>query len=574
MGFNCPEWFYVCTGVQMAGGISAGIYTTTEPDLCKYLADDSQASFAFVEDNKQLKKFLAVRSSLPALKHLVVWGEPPLEGSGALSWEQFMEAGKDVPDADVKARTDELLPGHAATLIYTSGTTGPPKAVMLSHDNLAWVARVICFVQFGEDAHNHSLSGVSYLPLSHIAAQILDMHCCSNVGACVSFAQPDALKGSLKDTLLEVQPAIFFGVPRVFTKFEEKVKEIGSKITGFKKTVATLAKSTGAAYSESRRTGQPVPWSAWFARPIASFIIGQVRSKMGFGRTHGFFTGAAPIELSTLNYFAQFEMPILEVYGMSETTALITENTLTAWEPGTTGVVPDGIEVKLLNPSADGEGEIAVRGRCIMMGYMGNEAATRETFTEDGFLRTGDLGRFVASTGRPVPGVEKPFLKITGRIKELLITEGGENIPPVIIESKIKDELPAISNVVVIGDKRKYLTCLVTCKTSPTPEGTPSIDLAGPAKLVNPAVTTSEQAVSDPQWLAYVEHGLQEANKKADSNAQKVQKFRILPHDFSHLGPDAELGPTMKLMRRKVYQKWGHLIDEMYPEVVAAPTAF
>eukprot|EP01007_Sphenomonas_quadrangularis_P001411 NODE_2357_length_620_cov_84.429072_g2003_i0.p1 GENE.NODE_2357_length_620_cov_84.429072_g2003_i0~~NODE_2357_length_620_cov_84.429072_g2003_i0.p1 ORF type:complete len:183 (+),score=97.52 NODE_2357_length_620_cov_84.429072_g2003_i0:23-550(+) len=169
-------------------------------------------------------------------------------------------------------------------------------------------------------------------------------------------------------------------------------------------------------------------------------------------------------------------------------------------------------------------------------------------------MGTGDVGRFD----------EDGFLYITGRIKELLITAGGENIPPVVIERKMKEEMPAVSQFVVIGDKRKFLSALVTLKVEQDAEGLPTSTLASPATTVNPQVTTVEQAINDPVWRKYIEDGIKRGNARADSNAQKIQKFRILPEDFTHIGVDAVLGPTLKLMRRKVMLRYAAEVESMY----------
>lgn len=280
----------------------------------------------------------------------------------------------------------------------------------------------------------------------------------------------------------------------------------------------------------------------------------KVRLALGLDRCRFCFTGAAPIQMETLNFFGALGIPVDEVYGMSECAGPTTLGVPTARKFGSCGKIMPGCEIKLEHQEGrdkEGEGEICYRGRHIMMGYMNNPEKTRETIDADGWLHSGDVGRMD----------EDGFYYITGRIKELIITAGGENIAPVPIENALKEALPAISNCMMVGDKKKYNVMLVTLKTTALSDGTFTNTLAAEAALVS-AAKTIQEAKDDESWVEYLENGRSYANDKAVSRASKVQKIAILPTEFSIEG--GELGPTLKLKRHKVMEKYQDIIDALY----------
>eukprot|EP00164_Ancoracysta_twista_P000264 GFYU01000373.1.p1 GENE.GFYU01000373.1~~GFYU01000373.1.p1 ORF type:complete len:733 (-),score=291.21 GFYU01000373.1:191-2323(-) len=563
IGFNSREWFIANMGAIAAGGKAAGIYTTNGTDACKYITEHSEAAIVVVEDKDQLDKYIQIRDQLPLLQAIIMYrGEVPagVNVSGKVpvySWEEFMGKADSVPQSKIDQLIAAQRPGHCCTLIYTSGTTGPPKAVMISHDNLTWVARSMMGMlpDFGE-GQEHC---VSYLPLSHIAAQLADIHLPMSFTAfkpgcaTVWFARPDALKGTLGETLKAVRPTLFFGVPRVWEKIEEKMKAIGAKTTGVLKTVSTWAKSQGHDAFVHEQTGEDGEKNMMFA--VANgVILNKVKKAMGLDRCRLCLTGAAPITKDTLNYFGSLFVTINELYGMSECTGPQCVSVHGARRIGSCGHIIPSAEMKLEHVKGrdrEGEGEICYRGRHVMMGYMKNEAKTRESIDEDGWLHSGDVGRVD----------EYGLLYITGRIKELIITAGGENVAPVPVEDAIKSNCPGLSNVMMVGDKRKYNVALVTLKTKQLDDGSFSDQLIGEATSVGTATTVSE-AKQDKSWETYITNGIAAYNKTAVSNAAKVQKFRILDTDFSVNG--GELTATMKLRREIVSQKYASVIDGLY----------
>ena len=529
-GFNSPEWFAADVGAILAGGVAAGIYTTNGPEASAYIVSHSGAKIVFVENARHLAIMLAARDQMPNVTTFVQWsGEVDASVEGLLSWEAFLAAGADVPDADLDARMEATRPGHCATLIYTSGTTGHPKAVMVTHDNLTWNAK-LTFSLISKVDEEHL---ISFLPLSHVAGQMLDIIGPMITGGTIWFARPDALKGTLFDTVKAVRPTVFLAVPRVFEKLADKLKMV----------MAAKAKAAAAA----GETPQPLP-------------EGAVQAMLGLDRCHYVSTAAAPISLQILQFFKKIGIEIFSIYGMSENTGASSVSLAGANKLGAVGKPMPHTEIKLADPDAEGNGEICKRGRHVFAGYKDNEEASAAAIDEDGFLHSGDLGRFD----------EDGFLHITGRIKELLITAGGENVGPVGIETYIKDHCPLLSNAICIGDRRKYLSLLVAIKceidmTNGKATETPTPDaLAVLAKIGSTATTVSEAHACE-KVKAYVQSTIDDYNENGSvSRAQLIRKWEFLPEDVS-IGNGC-LTSTMKLKRRIVYKVFSDVIESMYVE--------
>jgi long-chain-fatty-acid--CoA ligase ACSBG len=574
IGFNSPEWFLANVGAIICGAKAAGIYTTNGPEAAAYIANHSEAEIIVCENAYQVEKFVKTLPTLPHVKALVVWsGEVPVSAQHlkipCLKWDEFFHLGEDRDGAlsrIVEERMARQRPGHCCTLIYTSGTTGDPKAVMISHDSLTWTAR--CVIESFSPLRVGPHEFISYLPLSHVAAQMLDIHAPIVITAmgsscCVTFARPDALKGTLADSLRQIRPTGFFGVPRVWEKFHERMMAVGASTTGIRRTIATWAKQIGSQKWLSDQLppeGSRVRQSPPVMYPVADHIVfKKVKQNLGLDRATWFLSGAAPITRDTLSYFGSLDMPILEVYGMSECCGPSTLAMPEAFRLGSVGPAIPGVELRIdHDPSRDppGHGEICYRGRNVMMGYMKNVAKTVEAIDKDGWLHSGDVGHLD----------EYGMLSITGRIKELIITAGGENIAPVPIEEAIKAALPAISNVMMVGDKRKYNVCLVTLRTELNEEtGRHTDKLVGASLGLNGSkATTTQEAKECPVWRSYITNGIQQVNQNAVSNAQKIQKFAILDEDFTDRNGD--LTPTLKLRRSVVTDKYQDLIDSLYAD--------
>jgi len=564
--FPQPEWFIATSGSILAGCIGAGIYMTNTAESCHYISEHSKAEVVVLEGNYQLKKYIGLpKGKLSHIKALVVYGEAVDKNLAAKSdipvypWDEFLRVGASVTDDQVDSRGAAIRPGNCASLIYTSGTTGPPKAVMISHDNITWTAQNI-IDHYMYLSHEDRI--VSYLPLSHIAAQIIDIFAIMQLGACTYFAQPDALKGTLTVTMKEVRPTFFFGVPRVWEKIEEKMVQIGRSNSGVMLLLAKWAKSLGAEHCRMAQYGNgggaPCCYSA-----ANTIVLTNIKKALGLDQAKGCFTAAAPISTDTLNYFASLDIPVYEVFGQSECTGPHTVSAQKCWKIGTCGRPLKGTE-SIIVPST---GELCYRGRHIFMGYMYMADKTAETIDDEGYLHSGDVAVFDSDVDNDIVG-PSGFMKITGRIKELIITAGGENVPPVLIENEVKSAMVAVSNCMVIGDKRKFLTMLVSLKVEVDGEGKPTDALAADAlfaaKQIGSSATTYSAAKADPLFKEYIDKGVKTANSKTTSNAQIVQKWVWLPVDFSEKAGD--LTPTLKLKRSVVDAKYSDLIESLYKE--------
>ncbi|KDO19768.1 hypothetical protein SPRG_15102 [Saprolegnia parasitica CBS 223.65] len=553
-GFNSTEWFAAYMGCIMAGGAATGVYTTNGPQACQYVCNNSLARVVVCDGVKQLEKFMSIADQLPSLKALVVYNaQLPADVECCVpiyDFDAFLGLGSDISTATIQERIDIQRPGNCASLIYTSGTTGNPKGVMLSHDNLTYTLRAVTS-GFQGDLFNNTERIISFLPLSHIAGQILDIGIQIYYGLHIYFAEPDALKGSLGKTMKEVHPTFFLAVPRVFEKISEKMVEVGRGSKGLKKAIATWARRVGgqkvvmSQYHESG--GKPCGYD--FAKAL---VFNKVRDALGLDKCKAFYSGAAPLSPEVTAFFASLDIPIYEAMGLSETTGISFFNYPHKWKQSCLGHFLTGTDVKI-DPT---NSELLIRGRHVMMGYINNEEGTAAALDEDGFLHTGDCAS-LDSDG---------FAFMTGRLKELIITAGGENVPPVLIENVIKEELPLLGNVMIIGDKRKFLSAIFTFRVTVDEHGEPTDKLDAEAKYIlaqlDSSASTVAEAMADPKIKTYLDAGLKRANARATSHAQNIQKYIFVARDFSV--PGGEMTPTLKIKRNVVADKYAAEIDAMY----------
>uniref|UniRef100_A0A3B5LQM1 Long-chain-fatty-acid--CoA ligase ACSBG2 n=1 Tax=Xiphophorus couchianus TaxID=32473 RepID=A0A3B5LQM1_9TELE len=520
--------------------------------------ENSKANIIVVENHKQLQKILQIEDKLPHLKAIIQYKDALKEKRPNLySWAEFMELGRDVPDGPLDAIISSQKPNQCCTLIYTSGTTGQPKGVMLSHDNITWTAHSTGLHVQLTDATEAQEKVVSYLPLSHVAAQMVDIWVTMKAGGLTYFAQPDALKGSLVNTLKEVHPTAFMGVPRVWEKMQEKMKSVGAKSSTVQRKVAAWAKDVGLQTNLTKMNHYQV---------AKKLVFKKVRKALGLDRCTRCYTGAAPITKDTLEFFLSLNIPLYELYGMSESTGPHTISKPEAFKLTSCGKEIPGCKTKLHSPDEEGNGEICFWGRHVFMGYLNMLDKTQEAIDENGWLHSGDLGKH-----------DNGFLFITGRIKEMIITAGGENIPPIPIEDAVKEAVPLISNAMLIGDKKKFLTMLLTIKCQVNAEtGDPEDELTPEAvelcrNLGSNATRVSNIAGGRDRTIhAAIQEGINRVNEKATSNAQRIQKWIVLERDFSVGG--GELGPTMKLKRPVVLKMYREQIDNFYKETPTPTT--
>jgi long-subunit acyl-CoA synthetase (AMP-forming) len=413
-----------------------------------------------------------------------------------------------------------------ATLIYTSGTTGTPKGVMLSHDNLTWTANNAIGLIGGKEDDEV----VSYLPLSHIAEQVASLHGPMAFGACVTFAES---MEKLGDALREVRPHYFLAVPRVWEKIQEKIMAAGAKNPPLKKKIAAWARRQGlvGGYADQQRIAKSPLYAV-----ANALVFKKVRKTLGLDRARILVTSAAPISRDTLEFFLSLGLPICEVYGMSECTGPATASLPDRYHTGKAGFALPGAEIKIAE-----DGEVCMRGRHVFMGYYKDTAATAETLDKDGWLHSGDIGTLDA----------KGFLQITDRKKDLIITAGGENIAPALVEGYLKG-IPVVSQAVVIGDRQRYLSVLLTLNKERIQQD---------AEACGSGACDPETAAKDDKFLAFLQKQIDNVNARL-ARVQAVKKFRVLPTEFTIEG--GELTPTMKIKRKVVTEKYKQEIEQLY----------
>jgi long-chain acyl-CoA synthetase len=525
LGFNRPEWVIFNHAAMMAGGVAAGIYTTCSPDEVQYIVHHAEASIVLVEDEHQWKKIDARRAQLPMLKHVVLMkGAPEIKDPLVMSWEAFNGKAAATPETTLDERISKLQQDELATLIYTSGTTGPPKGVMLSHRNLAWTAQTLAETQGAEEGD----CGLSYLPLSHIAEQMCTLHAPATTGATVYFAESIE---KVPDNLKEVQPTIFFGVPRIWEKFHAGITAKLALATGDKKYLVAWTRLVCIDVNARRARGEPIPplLDAQY-KLVKKLVLDKLKPALGLGRARRCISGAAPIAKEVLEFFASIDLLVHEVYGQSEDTGPTTLNVPGRTRLGSVGPAIPGVQVKIAD-----DGEILVKGPNVFLGYYKEPEATKETLTPDGWLRSGDLGEID----------RKGFLSITGRKKEIIITAGGKNIAPKNIEAAIKTS-KLVSEAVVIGDRRKFLSVLITLDDAAC------------------------QPMSREQVQAELQRVIDDVNTTL-ARVEQVKKFTVLSRQF---GIDTgELTPTLKVKRKIVNQNFAKEIEAMYADDSAAVRA-
>ncbi len=527
LGFNRPEWVTMDLANMTLGGAPAGIYTTCSANEVQYIVAHAQAPVVLVENTEQWEKIKKVRNELPRLRYVVMMKDGgEVDDPMVLGWEEFIAKGDGVADDFVEQRLQELEPKKVATLIYTSGTTGPPKGVMLTHENLAWTAKV---AQGMVNLRPHDCS-ISYLPLSHIAEQMFTIHGPVTSGASVYFAQS---LDDLPDDLKSVQPTVFFGVPRIWEKFYTGITTKLEAAEGGKAKLLAWARKVGREVSKLRNQNKelgPLLRAQYVAAD--TLVFSKLKDAIGLGRARVCVSGAAPISVEILEFFAEFDLVVHEVYGQSEDSGPTSFNLPGKTKFGTVGPVVPGVEVQIAV-----DGEILVRGPNVFAGYF-NDKPNTEACLVDGWLHSGDLGEIDA----------QGFLSITGRKKDIIITAGGKNIAPKNIESAIKN-LDIVGEAVLVGDRRKYLSALISLDIDKLGEFATKHGLAEGDVSQSDALRDHLQTHIDGvnSLFARVEH---------------VRKFTVLKRPLSV--ENGELTPTLKVKRKVVYEHFAAEIEGMY----------
>ncbi len=547
---NRCEWLFSDIGITAVRAVTVGLYPTNPAAEVLHVLRDSGTSVLIAEDQEQLDKALEIIDELPELRHLVYIEPRGIAGRYTdprlLSWTELLERGAEHRDAHpgaVDARAEQAQDDDIATLVYTSGTTGPPKGAMLTIANIEFVIETLAqHGAFVDPPANDKDLIVSYLPLCHVAERVFTTWFNAAVGTQVNFAESIE---TVQVALREVQPTIVFGVPRIWEKIAAGVH----------------IRMSGASRLKKLNFGLWMKVSQWIGRRLVEndgnhtlatrlayaagwvFLYRPLRERLGLGKARYAASGAAPIAPEVLEFFMGIGVPMHEVYGMTENSAIATANRAGRIKVGTVGEPQESAEVRL-DPET---GEILTRHAGTFAGYWNNPEATARTITEDGWLRTGDVGEWVDGT----------HLKITDRIKDIIITAGGKNISPSEIENSLKSS-PYIKEAIVIGDRRKYLTALIGIELDTVG------DWAQRRKL---AFTTYRDLSQKPEVIELVQEVVEATNTKFAS-VETIKRFRLMPKELDH--EQGELTATQKIKRPAITRQFAAEIADMYDEEVRA----
>ena len=534
---NCPEWLFTDMGVLSVGAVTNGIYTTDSPKQVEYIVNDSNTRFFFAEDEEQLDKILEVRGRCPDLAKIIVFDMEGLHNfrdEQVMSFAALLELGAQYERAhpDAWERMVEIAkPNDLAILVYTSGTTGPPKGAMLSHGNILFQLGYPTFItRLGEGDEQ-----LSFLPLCHIAERTFSVFSPLESGATVNFAESI---DTVPDNLREVGPALFFAVPRIWERFYSGVVLRMKDATTLGKLAYRWAIGVGMRIADHRIAGTAPGAGLKLLYRLADFLVlDNIRRSLGLHRARGAGTGAAPIAPELIKWYMALGIDMREVYGQTENCGLATGMPGDRIKLGTVGLARPDTEV-MISP----QGEILLKGPHVFMGYYKNPRRTAETVV-DGWLHTGDVGE-IDNEG---------FVRITDRMKDIIITAGGKNITPSEIENQLKFS-PYIADAVVIGDRRKYLTCLIMLD----PETVAQYAQEHSVPFTNFASLCRAKPIQE-----LIGGEVEKVNKRF-AQVETIKKFRLIEQVLT--AEDEELTPTMKLKRTLVNRKYNELIDGMYAE--------
>jgi long-chain acyl-CoA synthetase len=502
-----PEWTFANFGILASGAASVSIYQTNSPEEVHYVADHSESTALFAEDAEQLEKIRKIRGDLPHLEHVIAFESDGKDDHIPL--DDLRERGRQHSDEEYEARIADVTPDDVCLYIYTSGTTGPPKGCILTHGNYRRVLDMTLEMGvLGEDELVYL-----FLPLAHAFAVLIQFGAI-DLGSTIAYWEKDPQK--IVPNLMEVKPTYFPSVPRIF----EKIYQLATSNAPDKQQLEQ-AVQLGMKVRLAQQRGDDVPAELMEKFEQADEALYQnVRNIFG-GRIRQCVTGAAPIAPEILEFFYACGVPVMEGYGMTETSTIATGQTPDEFRFGSIGKPLPGVEVKIAD-----DGEILLRGDNIFQGYYKNEEASQEAL-EGGWLHTGDLGRID----------EDGFVYISGRKKDIIITAGGKNITPANLENGIKQN-QYVSQCVVVGDRRPYLVALVT---------------------LDPEVATEET----PEIRDSIQKTIDEVNSKVGP-VEQIKYFKLLPHDLSQ--ETGELTPTMKVKRNVVHEKYAPDIDALYEQ--------
>lgn len=519
---NSPEWNFVDMGLMQIGAIQIPIYPTISLEHYRHIFTEAEIKVVVLSDKEIYEKIKPVLDD--GVEHVYMIDEV----DGTEHWTDLLEQGKTSRLDEIESIKDEISPDDVATIIYTSGTTGPPKGVMLTHRNF-----VSNFMAVTEIINKNPVDKVmSFLPLCHVYERMLN-YMYQNIGVSIYYAESIEALG---DNLKEVKPQMFCAVPRVLEKTYDKIVNKGRNLPLLTKIIFFWAIKIGEQFDHHKK----LSWWYHFKLKIADFLVFKKWRKGLGGELKLIVSGGATLQSKLARTFWAAGIEIMEGYGLTETSPVIAVNNYdeNGIKIGTVGPVLKGVEVKFSD-----DGEILCKGPNLMKGYYLQPEKTREMFTEDGWLKTGDVGYLE----------DNRFLRITDRKKEMFKTSGGKYIAPQVIENKFKGS-PFIENIIVIGDNKKFTSALIVPNF---------VHLRSWCKVKGIPYKGDEEMIRDKRIVNRFQRVIDEMNENF-GKIEQVKKFRLLSDAWSVEG--GELSPTLKLKRRVIYDKYQHLVDELYDE--------
>ncbi|MCS6916623.1 MAG: long-chain fatty acid--CoA ligase [Chitinophagales bacterium] len=522
VGNNCPQWNFADLGIMQIGAVTVPLYPTISDEDYVYILNHAEARLLFVSSAELFIRLNALRSRLPHLRELVTFR--PVEG--AVAWETFLERGSSALQEQVHALRDSVKPGDLACIIYTSGTTGFPKGVMLSHhnvvENLKSVGKILPI--------NNTHTALSFLPLNHVFEKLVVYFYLMKGVSCYYAESMD----TIGDNMREVSPHFFTAVPRLLEKVYERIISKGQELTGLKRKLFFWAVGLGMRWENGKDLGW---WYNLQLRLARRLIFSKWLQALG-GRVFLICSGAAPLNPKIGAVFTAAGITIIEGYGLTETSPVLTVNRVNLDENvlGTVGKAIPGVEIKL-----DSDGEILARGPNIMLGYYKMPEETARVLTSDGWFRTGDIGEWVRGE----------FLKITDRKKELFKTSGGKLIAPLPIENHFKQS-PFIEQFLLVGDNRKFIAALIV-------PAFPHLKKWCEQRQI--AWTTPEDMVKHAEVLRKYEEIINERNTTL-GHVEQVKKFTLLPREWTVL--EGLMTPTLKPRRKEILARFAAEVEQMY----------
>lgn len=522
------EWTLLDMAILSLGAVTVPIYHSSVSEEIQHILKDSGSRVVFAENSTQLEKVLKAKGQLEGLEKIVLI-DGKVMGDGLMTFEEFKALSEGI-ESDFGVRIRQIELDQLATLVYTSGTTGPPKGVMLTHGNIAYEVEA-AEQSFPIDPNDISLM---FLPLAHILARVIQFF---QLKVGFTHAYAESIEKLLED-IAEIKPHFMVSVPRIFEKIYTKVMNDVESGSGFKRNVFYWALEVGKERSDYVIKGKPLPAGLKFRYSVATkLVFSKLHKKLG-GRIRFFVSGGAPLAKDIAEFFHAADILILEGYGLTETTAAVNLNLPNLMRFGYVGKTLPHIEEKIAS-----DGEILVRGPMVFKGYWSNPKATAEAIDEEGWFHTGDIGEFD----------EQGLLRITDRKKDIIVTAGGKNVAPQNIENLMKAH-SIFSQVVIHGDRRKYLTALVTLNPD---------EVKAKAKEMGVPFESYAKLVQEPKVYDLVKKVIEEVNHELPKY-ETIKRFAILENDFSI--ETGELTPTLKVKRKVINERYRDLFDSLYSE--------